>query len=259
MSSSDEGGNEKKPGSPWPQGDLARRAQSRDEVPRDGRAARALRTRQAVADALLDLIAAGDLRPTSKSIAERAGVSERTIFQHFEDLETLFSAAAERVGDRIVRCTRYVAAEGPFEDRLEAYVSELAYLHEAMTPVRRASRLHAPFSPAVGQMLDWWRGMLRKGIERVFSAELDRWEGEERREVLESLALIVTWSSWESMRQYSDFSTRRARRVLKQSFRGLLCQPPVSRAEIDAFVDDDRLSAERPSRPQGETSEIEPD
>jgi AcrR family transcriptional regulator len=245
MSSKDEVGRGKGSGKQWPQGDLAKRASSREEVPRDGRAARALRTRQAVADALLDLIDGGELRPTSKSIAERAGVSERTIFQHFEDLETLFSAAAERVGDRIVRSTRYVAAEGPFEDRLESYVSELAFLHEAMTPVRRASRLHAPFSPAVGQMLEWWRGLLRKGIERVFKTELDDWVGEERRDVLESLALIVTWSSWENMRQYSDFSTLRARRVLKQSFRSLLRQPPVERAEMEGFVDDDRSGDDR--------------
>ena len=66
--------------------EMVKHTREADEAPpRDGRAARALRTRQAVADALLRLLEEGELRPTSRMIAEKAGVSERTIFQHFED------------------------------------------------------------------------------------------------------------------------------------------------------------------------------
>lgn len=249
--------DEKFAGSDWPRGDFADRAKRRDDMPRDGRAARALRTRRAVADALLELIGEGDLRPTSKTIAQRAGVSERTIFQHFADLETLFSVAAERIGDRIVRSTRRVDPKGPFEERLEGYVNEMAYLNEVMTPVRRASRLHSPFSQDVGDLLDWWRGLLRKGIDRVFEGELDQWQGDERRDVLESLALIVTWSNWENMRQYSKFDSKRARRVLKQSFRSLLGQPPVARSEMDAFVDDPRLQDALAETPRARCKDLD--
>ena len=56
----------------------------------DGRAARALRTRNRVVDALLDLIDEGDLRPPAADVARRAGVSLRSVYQHFDDLETLF-------------------------------------------------------------------------------------------------------------------------------------------------------------------------
>ena len=52
----------------------------------DGRLARSARTRHAVVDALLDLLGEGDLRPTAARIAERAGVSLRIVFHHFEDL-----------------------------------------------------------------------------------------------------------------------------------------------------------------------------
>ena len=199
-----------------------------EEEPRDGRVARAMRTRRAVADALLSLIEGGDLRPTSKSIAERAGVSERTIFQHFEDLETLFSVAADRVGDRIVANLKDIPKDGPFEDRLDAYLDELVYLHEDMTPVRRASRLHEPYSPVLDQALGRWRETLRRGIDNVFDQELSTWTGEARRDVLEAVALTVTWSSWENMRQHSGFAVERARAVMELSFRAVLGQPAVS-------------------------------
>lgn len=205
----------------------ARRARAaEEEPPKDGRVARAVRTRKAVADALLNLIAEGDLRPTSKIIAERAGVSERTIFQHFEDLETLFSAAADRVGDRILTNLKDIPADGPFENRLQLYMDELVYLHEAMTPVRRASRLHEPFSTVLSGALDWLRLTLRRGLERVFSIELAAWpEGEDRQDAIETLALIVSWSSWETMQNYSGLEPERARRIIEQGFRAFLRQP----------------------------------
>ena len=56
---------------------------------RDGRTVRAERTRQALVDALLSLLDEGQLQPTAERIAVRAGVSERSVFQHFPDREAL--------------------------------------------------------------------------------------------------------------------------------------------------------------------------
>lgn len=197
----------------------------KSEPPRDGRAARALRTREAVADALSSLICEGHLRPTSKAIAERARVSERTIFQHFEDLETLFNVAAVRHGERIIGQLDYLLDHGEFEARLSAYLDELIYVHESTTPIRRASRLHEPFSPDLNRSLASWRENLRLGIDRVFSKELSGFTGEQRRDHVEALALVANWSSWENMTHSSEFSRDRARRIIEMSFRSILAGP----------------------------------
>ena len=203
-----------------------RRPTSAEEPPpRDGRAARAVRTRNAVADALLELIEEGNLRPTSKTIAERAGVSERTIFQHFEDLETLFSAASTRVGDRVVHNLRQIPDDGPFEGRLSAYLDELVSLHEALSPLQRALSLHEPFSPVVGQGLGWWHDLLRRGIVRVFRVEVEACDEPIQPDVVEAAALIVDWSNWENMRTRSEFSPEHARRLLELGLRAVLRQP----------------------------------
>lgn len=193
-------------------------------LPRDGREARTERTKKAVADALIELIEDGDLRPTSRAIAERAKVSERTIFQHFADLETLFSAAARRLGERILRKLEYISDEGPFEERLKNYLDELVYLHESMTPVRRASRLHEPFSPVLEHALRSWRDGMRRGIDRVFSLELEVHSIDRRLAIVEGLALVATWSSWENMRRHSELDLAQARGVIELNFRALLHQ-----------------------------------
>ncbi|MCB0988145.1 MAG: TetR/AcrR family transcriptional regulator, partial [Acidimicrobiales bacterium] len=69
--------------------------------PVDGRTARAVRTREAIVDGTLALLAEGDLRPTAPRISERASVSVRSVFQHFDDLETLYAAVGNRVAEQV--------------------------------------------------------------------------------------------------------------------------------------------------------------
>src|SRR5437763_15803466 len=89
----------------------------------DGRTARALRTREAIVDASIALVAEGDLRPTAPAIAERAGVSVRPVFQHFDDLEGLYAAVAERWVDRLGARPSPVDATLPIDQRVRDVVA----------------------------------------------------------------------------------------------------------------------------------------
>src|SRR3954464_1268479 len=94
------------------------------EEPIDGRTARAVRTKDAIVDATLALIDEGDLRPTGPRIAERAGVSVRSIFQHFDDLDALFSAVGLRVVDRIAGLIRPIDPADPLDQRSAAFLEQ---------------------------------------------------------------------------------------------------------------------------------------
>ena len=65
--------------------------------PLDGRLNRALRSRRAICDACLDLVQEGVLQPSADQIADRAGVSRRSIFYHFSDLAALYDASDDWV------------------------------------------------------------------------------------------------------------------------------------------------------------------
>jgi len=118
------------------------------DAPTDGRTARARRTRDAVVEACLSLIDEGHLRPTAKQVSERAGVSLRSVFQHFEDLESLFATAADRQVERLLALVAKIPSGAPFEERLAAIVEARTRLLERITPVRRSALLHEPFSAA---------------------------------------------------------------------------------------------------------------
>src|SRR5918993_5802611 len=97
---------------------------------KDGRTVRAERTRQALVDALFALVDDGDLRPTAERIAKRAGVSERSVFQHFPDREALFEAVARQQYGKVVRELEPVDASRPLRERIDAFVAERARMLE---------------------------------------------------------------------------------------------------------------------------------
>src|SRR3546814_18232311 len=78
-----------------------------------------MRTREAIVDATISLIDEGDLRPTAPRVAERAGVSMRPVFQHFDDLESLHAAVVERLVERVAVLVVPIDPAGPLADRPE--------------------------------------------------------------------------------------------------------------------------------------------
>ena len=55
----------------------------------DGRMLRGERSRQQIVDALFKLIRAGEMNPGAAQVADAANVSLRTVFRHFEEMDSL--------------------------------------------------------------------------------------------------------------------------------------------------------------------------
>lgn len=188
----------------------------------DGRTARALRTREAIVDASIALVDEGDLRPTAPRIAERAKVSVRSVFQHFDDLEGLYAAVGDRLVERLSHVRMAVDGTLPLADRVSEVVRQRAILLEAITPVRRAAAVHAPFSPEVRSRLQAGHDYLRIEIERSFHGELQGFDRDQRRTTLDALDTALSWSSWDNLRSLNGRSHDEAREVLVKMVNALL-------------------------------------
>ena len=188
----------------------------------DGRTARALRTRQAIVDAAIALVEEGDIRPTAPRVAERAEVSVRSVFQHFDDLEHLYAAVAERLLHRVAGLVSTIDASAPLPVRIERFVAQRARLLEAITPIRRAANVHAPFSAEITGRLRSGHEFFTDEVEQAFAPELDRLQEPDRGELLDALAVTASWSSWETLRTLDGSTQARARRVLERALAALL-------------------------------------
>lgn len=92
----------------------------------DGRSGRSVRTREKIIFALFDLIREGNLRPRGEEIAERAEVAVRTLFRHFDDMESLFASAQAIVSERMDVDGPLPDVRGDLEERCRAYATEQA-------------------------------------------------------------------------------------------------------------------------------------
>jgi AcrR family transcriptional regulator len=188
----------------------------------DGRTARAVRTREAIVDACIALVDEGDVRPTALKVAERAGVSVRSVFQHFDDLEGLYAAIANRLVDRLGGVRVNVDASLPLDERIAKMVRNRSRALEILTPIRRAAAVHAPFSPEVRARLDAGHMMLRSELERVFADELAKREEPARTQLLDSLDTVLSWPSWENLRTLNGRTQEDAQAIVEQMVTAML-------------------------------------
>lgn len=187
----------------------------------DGRHARSERSRQAMVDALLDLLRAGTLRPSSAQIAERAGVTQRTLFNQFGDMDSLISAVAARQSERVLSLLPS-AGQGTLEERAERYCEGLEVLLEETMNVRWAvvtsATPMAPASAAVGTA----RQFVRRRLADAFAPELDAVGGATADEVLEALEIETDPVVWRMRRVQQELSAGQARAVVQRTILALL-------------------------------------
>lgn len=195
----------------------------------DGRLARAHRTRAAVIEALLALIEDGDLRPTAPRVAERAGVSLRSVFQHFDDMEALVTEASDVAMARVQPLMKPLPADGPLDHRVSAWASQRARIYEAVSAIRRAAALQEPFSQALARMRQRTHHWSEAEIESVFAEELHALSAPERKEVLAAIEAATSGDVWDHLRLRTGLSPAAARRALERILLALLTAPELKR------------------------------
>ena len=188
----------------------------------DGRAARAARTRDAVVHAFLELLEEGDAHPTARSIAARAGVSVRSVYVRFEDLDAVVLSAAQRQWDRVLEITEPLPTSGPRATRLDAFVAQRCRVLELIAPVRRVAEAQEATSPALASMLEWARGVARDEIAGVFGTELDPLPRAARTRLLDALEVAAGTTTWEALRRHRGRPVVAARRVVAETLTALL-------------------------------------
>jgi AcrR family transcriptional regulator len=166
----------------------------------DGRTARAIRTRQSIVDACITLIDEGDLAPTAPRVAERAGVSVRSVFQHFDDVEGLFSAVGDRVLERLVGLVLRVDPAMPLERRLPLVVRQRAVLLDALSPIRKSAFINAWGSAAVSHRTLAGQAFLRAELAAAFAPEIEA-AGEGGPALLIEIDTVLSWATWNHLRE----------------------------------------------------------
>ena len=192
----------------------------------DGRTARRLRTRQAVVDATVDLLDAGNLRPTPREIALASGVSERSIFRCFAGREDLLGAVIEANFQRLVPLLGQAEDfRGSMRTRVRRLVDRRLRIWAEMSGPARAARHVGHLSPRVRADGVRIRGILSEQVRWALEPELAPRAPAARRELVLMIDIALSFEAWNLLVTGYRQSPRQIRRLWTQEIVRLLASP----------------------------------
>jgi AcrR family transcriptional regulator len=197
-------------------------APTASSTPTDGRARRRADSYERAVDALLDLIEAGNDTPTAQQIAERSGISVRTVFRLTEDIESLHAAAVMRQIERTAHLYVTLPDTGTFESRLRTLVKNRVDVFETIAPVRRVADRLAASSVRIAEGMALQKVMLRTQVAEVFERELKALPRHRRPVALHAADVAAGWETWDQLRRGKGLSVASSTRVMELLVGGAL-------------------------------------
>ena len=191
----------------------------------DGRRLRSERTRHLIIEAYLDLLRCGPGMPTAGQIAEHAGYSVRSIFERFSDLDALSLAAADYA--LAVGQAEAVArdVEGDRPARIRSHVETRAYACEKWLPLWRILvGIQSKVPDLKARMALARQGNMAR-LKLMYARELSTLEASAHDQLLIALVTLISFESWDQMRDHFGLSPEAAREVWRSTIDRML--PPT--------------------------------
>ncbi len=185
----------------------------------DGRHQRRVANRAAVLDAMITLWSEGRYEARAAEIAERAGLSPRSLFRYFDDLDDLVRATIEHVLSLMGAVGEVRAAPAdPTAHKVRALVANRDELYDVVGVAAHAARVAQHRSALVAERIATTRRTARDQVARLFAPELARApEG-----TLELVDLLTSFESWELRQGLSPAARQRVEPRLVATLTDLL-------------------------------------
>ena len=192
-------------------------------VAADGRRARRDRNREAVVDAVYELLTDGVASPGAEQIAQRAGVSVSSVFRYFDGLDDLqeqtiahhFALHAEHFALPDLGC-------GSLPGRIERLVSARLDLYEQIAPIARVARSRALDHERIGAELAATRHQLADQVRAHFAPELAPLDAPTVADAVALVDVLTSFESWELLRSVHGSDRDDVRRAWTRGLEALL-------------------------------------
>jgi AcrR family transcriptional regulator len=192
-------------------------------VKTDGRQLRRQRNREAVVDALLDLYRDGNLHPSTEEIAVRSGLSPRSLFRYFDDVDDLTRTAILRIERQAADLFAIdVAPTAELDTKARALVDQRFSLFDTVGSAAAVSRLRSPFQPILADRLKRNRSLLRSQIESLFAPELTLMERREAGVAVAAADVLTSFESHQLLLRDQELSAGQAKEAMSSALVALL-------------------------------------
>jgi AcrR family transcriptional regulator len=189
----------------------------RAEATSDGRTVRRHNNRRRIVAAMLELVRAGSISPGAEEVAERAGVGLRTVFRHFDDMDSLYREMAEAM-----RAELQPIVDVPFESpdwrgKLGEMIDRRAHLFERAMPFKNAADVHRHRSVFLRKDYETMRTAERAALDEALPLELKN-----DKRFFEALDHALSFSTWQHLRRDQKLAPAQARQTVEYAVRALI-------------------------------------
>ena len=183
----------------------------------DGRIIRRRNNRRRIVAAMLELVRAGAISPVAEEVAERAGVGLRTVFRHFDDMDSLYREMAEAMRNELQPIVAAPLASRDWKGRLGEIVDRRARLFERAMPFKNAADVHRHRSAFLRKDYEMMRSAERAALEAALPAALRN-----DKRFFEALDQALSFSTWQHLRRDQKLTQARARETIEYAMRALV-------------------------------------
>jgi AcrR family transcriptional regulator len=189
----------------------------------DGRSLRRERNRQDIVDALLGLIENGETEISAALIASKAGLSERSIFRYFDDVNDLYRSVCDLAFSKEIEYALIDdAGVGSLDTKIENFVNQRVRIYTMNEKIAPAARSFAFKNPIIKNQLVVGRKLLRTQIIKHFAEELSVFDKQQQQVAVAIIDSLTTFEYYDMMRSDQKMSVQAIKSVLAESIRKAL-------------------------------------
>lgn len=190
----------------------------------DGRRLRSDRSRRRIIQALFELLREGDMAPSAVSVAERANVGMRTVFRHFEDMDSIYDEMAQEVSKAAMPMIVAPYEATTWRERLVECLDKRAELYEIVFPMKMCVTLRRFQSNFLGEQHERDIVYLRSALKTILPKEITS-----DRELFGAIEVALDFSTWRQLRQDQKRSVESAKKSIRLVLEGLIANVYVDK------------------------------
>ena len=175
----------------------------------DGRRARGQANRRKLVAAMIELVREGSIAPTAEQVASRAQVALRTVFRHFDDMESLYREIDTEVMQLITPLINAPFQPASWRERLQESIARRAELFESILPFRIATDAMRHQSAFLQQRQESIIQMQHATLLKILPAAVI-----ENAPTLAILNLLLSVNAWQQLRMDQGLSREAAHQAM---------------------------------------------
>ncbi|OYX40593.1 MAG: hypothetical protein B7Y98_00670 [Sphingomonas sp. 32-62-10] len=185
----------------------------------DGRRARGDANRARIIQAMVELVAAGDPDPNADAVAEKAGLSVRTVFRHFEDKDAIFHA----IDDLLVAAYQPLLTAPYRSAHWKGQLFELIARRCTINEAAAVFRISAVMERYRSQFIAGKYRRLHAGEKRMLDAILPP-ELQTSTKAGRAILIACSFDTWRLLRQDEELSPEDTLAAIRQLVEDILVQ-----------------------------------